>query len=100
MNHAIIRELQEEIGVEVINNLRYLTTLENIFSYQGETGHEIVMVYEGAFADESIYQQAVIDGVEDSGVEFKAVWKSLSDFQDGQTPLYPDGLLALLTDGA
>jgi ADP-ribose pyrophosphatase YjhB (NUDIX family) len=40
------RELMEEIQAE-IKDLRYLTTLENIFTYEGERGHEIVMVFDG-----------------------------------------------------
>ena len=96
-SHTIIRELQEEIGAKVINT-RYLTTLENIFTYQGELGHEIVLIFSGEFADKSIYETPQLEGCEDNGEAFIAVWKSLADFSDGQTPLYPTGLLELLND--
>ncbi len=33
----------------------------------GETGHEIVMVYDGAFVDRALYDRPVIDGAEDDG---------------------------------
>ena len=92
---TIIRELQEEIGAKVINT-RYLTTLENIFTYQGEQGHEIILVYSGDFADKSIYKASQLEGHEDSGEIFIAKWKLLADFGDGQTPLYPTGLLEYL----
>jgi 8-oxo-dGTP pyrophosphatase MutT (NUDIX family) len=95
-DQTIIRELQEELGAKV-TDARYLTTLENIFIYQGELGHEIVLVYTGNFADKSIYGTLQLEGREDDGKTFTAMWKSLTDFSDGQTPLYPTGLLALLT---
>jgi len=46
--HTIHRELMEEIGAEV-SDLKYLGTLENIFVFNGEPGHEIVMVYDGVW---------------------------------------------------
>jgi len=97
---TVRRELLEEIGCEV-HNLRYLATLENIFTYNGEKGHEIVIIYDGDFTDDSIYQRAMIQGHEDNHDPIKAVWKSLSDFRAGpdgivSTPLYPSGLLELL----
>jgi len=46
---TVVREIREELGVEVIEP-RYLGTLENIFTYLGKTGHELVRVYEVRFA--------------------------------------------------
>jgi len=94
---TIVRELREEIGAEV-SDLRYLGTLENIFTFNGEMGHEIVLIYDGKFVDKSIYQREGLEGHEDddeSGT-FRAVWKPLSFFRQGHAPLYPDGLLGLL----
>lgn len=51
-------------------DLRYLGTLENVFTYGDQTGHEIVMVYDGAFVDRSLYERPVIEGVEDDGLAF------------------------------
>ena len=67
---------------------------------EGQPGHEIVLVYDGAFVDRSIYEKAWVDGWEDKGIPFKAVWKPLADFRSGQPPLYPDGLLELLLESA
>jgi len=95
---TIARELSEELGAAVVD-LRYLGALENVFTYNGQTGHEIVMVYDGAFADRSLYDRAVINGVEDSGLSFRAVWVSLADSADpAAPPVYPTGLLELLGD--
>ncbi len=93
---TIARELTEELGAAVVD-LHYLGALENLFTFDGRPGHEIVMVYDGAFADASLYGQAAIDGVEDSGHPFRAVWVSLSDSLNAAAPpVYPTGLLELL----
>ena len=93
-HETIVRELQEEAGLEVAN-LRYLGALENIFTYNGRPGHEIVLVYDGEFADRSVYARAELECQEIDGVPFKAVWKRLEEF-DSRTPVYPDGLVEML----
>ena len=93
---TIRRELMEEIGAEV-RELKYLGTLENVFVFNGRPGHEIVQVYDGVLIDSGLYEQAVIEGNEaDVDESFKAVWKSLDEFGEGKSILYPTGLLALL----
>ncbi|MFL7869309.1 MAG: NUDIX hydrolase [Anaerolineales bacterium] len=94
---TIRRELREEIGAEV-RNLVYLGTLENIFTFDGKPGHEIVQVYDGVLSESGLYKQAVILGHE-VGVEepFRAMWKSLDEFGPGESILYPDGLLEMLS---
>lgn len=93
---TISREVMEEIGQEV-TGVHYLGTLENIFTYNGEAGHEIVLVYDGQFVDSSLYEREPIEGYEDEdSLLFKAFWKSLDFFETGGLPLYPDGLIELL----
>lgn len=92
---TIERELAEELGAAVVD-LRYLGAIENVFTFGGQTGHEIVMVYDGAFADRSLYDQPVIEGVEDDGIAFRAVWVDLSGPTD--PPLYPTGLREMLLE--
>ncbi len=92
---TVIREFREELKV-TIHNPRLLGTLENIFSYKGQKGHELVFVYDGELTDPELYQQEEIIGYEDDGSAFLAMWKPLEFFQSGQAPLYPDGLLELL----
>ena len=92
---ALQREFKEEINAELIN-LCYMQTLENIFTCYGKTGHEVVIIYEGEFADKSLYSKNIVVGREDNGDAFKALWMPIADFQDGKFPLYPDGLLELL----
>lgn len=96
-SHTIARELREEIDAEV-TALRYLGTLESIFSFNGKNGHEIVLVYDGAFVDESLYTRTTIEGYEDDDkLLFVAKWLPLDSFRsDDAPPLYPTGLLELL----
>jgi len=89
------RELREELGVE-IKDLRYIGALENIFTFNGMIGHEIVFVYDGAFIDASLYEREQIEGREDSdNLQFTVEWKRLDEFTD-EAPMYPDGLIDLL----
>lgn len=95
---TIRRELMEEINVEVKeDSLRYLGAVENIFTFNGKPGHEIVLIYDGAFKDPEFYAQAVIRGQEANGEEICAVWKSIDKFGEGKSILYPTGLLEMLT---
>ncbi len=91
---AARRELQEEIDAEV-TNLRLLGCVENIFQHEGGTGHEIVFIYRGDFADPAFYQHETIDGQEADGQDFVACWLPLAAFTPEQ-PLYPTALLDLL----
>lgn len=96
---TVAREIGEELG-EAVTDLRYLGTLENIFTYGGETGHEIVIVYDGRFVDPAVYEREVINGREDNGAAFSAVWINLdAAARPGHPPVYPTGLLELLAAG-
>ncbi|WP_410983166.1 NUDIX hydrolase [Bacillus cereus] len=94
---ALIREIQEEIKAR-ITNLEYLGTLENIFTYNGEIGHEVVMVYDATFVDTSLYKTSSFNGEEDDGTIFKLFWKPVSDFQNGKLRLVPENLLELILE--
>jgi 8-oxo-dGTP pyrophosphatase MutT (NUDIX family) len=91
---TIHREIREELNEEV-TALRYLGTLENIFVFDGNIGHEIVQVYDGKLVNSKLYGQAQLDGNEEGEGQFKAIWKPISEFAP-HTPLYPDGLMEML----
>ena len=92
---AVQREFQEEIGTP-LENVKCLGMLENIFTCEGERGHEIVLVFDASLVDRSLYNKDVIQG-DELGSPFKAYWKSLGEFIPGKPPVYPDGLVDLLT---
>ena len=92
---GLAREIREELGAEV-TDLEFIGAIENIFTCDGQPGHEIVMVYDGKLTDSSLYEREYLDGCEEGGLRFRAVWKSLAEFGDGEPPLYPEGLLEML----
>lgn len=92
---TVAREIKEEIGAE-IKSLRFMTTLENIFTYNGRPMHEIVLVYEAEFVDDSFYKRNSMTVTEDNGERLLAKWMRLGFFKDGKAPLYPDGLLEFI----
>lgn len=93
---AVVREFREEIGADLVD-LRYVGLIENIFTYNGYPGHEIVLVYEGDLAKRALYEMQETTGVEDAGDRFKVMWKRITDFDPGKAPLYPEGLTELLS---
>ena len=95
---TIRRELLEEIGAEVCN-LRYLGTIENIFTVEKQIGHEIVLVYEADLTDASLYKKEVIEGTEievDPPLPIVAYWKTMKEIDEEGYPVYPDRLRELL----
>ena len=96
-HEAVIREVREEIKVE-ITDLTYLGALENIFEYQGQTGHEIALIYDGRFVDERYNDDDIRMKGEDKGeILYEGSWMRLDSFRgEAAPPLYPAGLLKLL----
>lgn len=92
---AIAREVREELSAEV-RDLQLLGVLESIFTYDGADGHEIVFVYDGQLAERSLYEAATVRGVESNGQEFIAHWIDPRNPDHGR-PVYPDGLVELLS---
>ena len=93
---AVIREVQEELGVEM-TDARLLGIVENIFELEGKPGHEIVFVFDGRLVDESLYDRESLDGVEGKR-KFKAVWRTLEELDAGATRLVPPELWELLEE--
>jgi len=93
-DETVRRELMEEIQVEV-SDLRYLGTLENIFTFNGEKGHEVVFVYDGKLINTALYEKDVLQG-DELGTPFWAVWFDLRTLGPNSPLLYPTGLAELL----
>lgn len=91
---AVTREIREELDLEIVD-VAYLGTVENIFTYLGADGHELVRVYAARFADPRDYERERFDCIEANGARFTCVWKPIAYFRAGM-PLYPDGLLELI----
>ena len=98
---AVVREVKEELGADVVDVV-YLGALENIFTYEGKAGHEIILLFDGRFTDFALNQDDVLlHGQDDDEILYQASWKPLKFFRGpGAPPLYPSGLLALLERAA
>lgn len=96
-SETICRELMEELNVQVEeDSLRYLGAVENIFTFNGKPGHEIVLIYDGTLKEPGLYNKAAIVGKEANGEEVRATWKSIDEFAEGKSILYPTGLVEML----
>ncbi len=93
---AARREIREELGAEV-EGLRLLGVFENLFTFLGSAGHELVWLYEGRFSDPGFYVGDELTA-DEGGAAFPVHWVPMDVFTNREAPLYPDGLLALLTE--
>ena len=94
---AVRRELAEEIDVTV-TRAELLGVFENIFTYQGQPGHEIDFVFDVTVSDLARLRDGTVAAYEADGSAITCLWKSLADFRDGAR-LYPEGLLPLPRQG-
>ena len=91
---AVRREFREEIGAD-LEDLRLIGVFENLFELEGIPSHEIVFVYEGRFADPTMYERETFT-VDERSSTLRATWRRLDTFDMSTAPLYPEGLLELL----
>ena len=87
---ALKREFLEEIGKEIIIK-DFLGLTENIFTFNGQPGHEIVLLYSADFKP-SDYQNEYIM-IEDDEEPQKAFWISIDEFKKGNSIIYPTEVL-------
>ena len=94
---AVCRELKEEIAADA-QIVRRLGVFENIFTHQGEIGHEVVFAFEVSLLSPGL-AAAEEFVVEDGGFRDRAAWIPISDFRAGRETLLPDRLLPLVPTG-
>jgi ADP-ribose pyrophosphatase YjhB (NUDIX family) len=88
---TVIREFKEEAGIDVIEPV-LLDVLENIFTFEGHHGHEIVQVFQCKFKDDSLYAQKDFPLVEGDISLENAVWKEISFLIQPQVRFFPAGM--------
>lgn len=72
---TVARELLEELGVEVeVGALRQV--IQNRFTWNGESHHDIHFVHDAVFRDASLYERDVFPRLDRASV---ARWRSLAD---------------------
>lgn len=88
---ALEREFQEEVQGE-LKNIEYLDTIENIFTFKGKQGHELIQLFRCDFADPEFYRRDRIPFKEGKRKKV-ALWVELDKFRSGELILYPEGFL-------
>lgn len=88
---ALKREFQEEIGAE-LTNIKYLGCIENVFTYNGQHGHEIVQLYQCDFTDPKFYHLDQLEVVEGSG-KGTAFWLNINKCKSGELRVVPEQFL-------
>lgn len=91
---ALQREFQEEIQAD-LTNIRYLGCLENLFTFNGKQGHEILQVYQCDFVDPKFYQLESLVFAEGKRQK-TALWVDIARFKSGELLLVPEQFLDLL----
>ena len=93
---AVARELLEEIAMPV-EVRACLGVTENLFTYQGQPGHEVVFEYVCAPASGS--EPATLDAITcvEGAYTFTARWLPLAEVIAGARIVYPEGLTDRLT---
>ena len=89
---ALRREIKEEIGAG-IKNIRLLDVKENIYTFEGEAGHEIVFIFEAKFKDKEFYNKNNLE-VKDRKKGRKAVWVEIKELRKSR--FYPEGVIDLI----
>jgi len=96
---AVTREVKEELGLSIQPQGRR-GVLENVFTYRGEQGHEIVFVIEADFVGDAPYERdhfVAREGSPGASADRQPVtWVSTRRFTDEEAVLYPSGLNDLL----
>jgi ADP-ribose pyrophosphatase YjhB (NUDIX family) len=91
---ALRREMREELDAE-LSEVEFLGVIENVFTHQGRSKHEIAFIYRARFADPSYYARDEIMG-DEGGEPYPVKWMPLAHFAPGGPPLYPTGIYDLL----
>lgn len=90
--YAVKREVSEELNttIEITGSPM---VHENIFTCDGEPGHEIVYFFPCRFEDNRFYEQKIFNLIEADGSNWDALWVKLTDCFSGTIRLVPESLL-------
>ncbi len=91
---ALKREFQEEIQAQ-LTNISYLGCWENLFTFNGKQGHELLQIYQGDFVDSKFYELESLVFAEGSRQK-TALWVDVSRFKSEELLLVPEPFLEFL----
>lgn len=85
---ALQREFQEEIQAE-LTNIKYLGCTENLFTFNGKQGHEVLFIYQCDFVDPKLYQLSELTFAEGQRKK-RALWVEIERFKSQELKLVPE----------
>jgi len=85
---ALHREIKEEFNSE-IKEVFFLGMFENIFTFNGDPGHEIALVYSAIMTNEDLFSQEKMKIPDSEGNNY-AIWEDVAILKKSQ--LYPSGV--------
>jgi ADP-ribose pyrophosphatase YjhB (NUDIX family) len=96
-SEAVIRELDEETGrpLEVVASL---SVVENLFTLEGQPGHEVVFEFVARFTDDDGPDPLATIEADEGGFTFVAKWLPLAEVLAGTHRIYPDGVTGRLAE--
>jgi ADP-ribose pyrophosphatase YjhB (NUDIX family) len=88
---AVARELIEETGrrIEVVERLG---VIENLFTLEGQPGHEVVFEFVARFASGEEPDDLSPIEADEAGAKFIVRWLPLAEVLAGTHRVYPDGI--------
>lgn len=90
---AVVREWQEELSAQLLD-VRLLGWVENLFTFEGAPGHELLAVHVGRVDDPHVLDRDDLGTI--PGTTSTVHWVPGSQVLDGPVPLYPPGVVRLL----
>lgn len=85
---AVKREIKEELKAD-LKNVGLIDVIENIFTFNGIQGHEVIFVYKADFKKKDFYSKNILD-VYTSKKHDKAYWIDIEEFK--KINIYPTGI--------
>lgn len=83
---AVVREWQEELSAQLLD-VRLLGWVENLFTLEGEPGHELLAVHVGRVEDAHVLDRDDLGTI--PGTSATVHWVPGAQLLDGPVPLYP-----------
>lgn len=90
---AVVREWQEELGA-YLRDVELLGWVENLFTFAGASGHELLAVHSGRISESHLLDRDDLGAI--PGSTSTVHWVAADDLLAGPRPLYPVALTALL----
>jgi len=90
---AVVREWQEELSAR-LQDVRLLGWVENLFTFEGAPGHELLAVHVGRVEDAHVLDRDDLGVI--PGTTSTVHWVPGAVVLDGPVPFYPPGAATLL----